>query len=121
MTILIRHNLTADWLGLTEEQMQLRQSVRGFCAEHLAPFADRIDKDNGWDQLREFFKKCGRMGLLGITAEEQYGGVNMGFMEHCVVMEEMSRVSGAIALSYGAHSNLCVNQVIIRDMERVVL
>ncbi|KAI6656292.1 Isovaleryl-CoA dehydrogenase, mitochondrial [Oopsacas minuta] len=97
--------------GLTDLQIQLRQSVRAFCTEHLAPYADRIDKDNGWSQLREFFRKCGGMGLLGITAEEEYGGVRMGFTEHCVVMEEMSRASGSIALSYGAHSNLCVNQV----------
>ena len=92
-------------------QIQLRQSVRGFCAEHLAPYADQIDRDNSWGDLRGFFKRCGDMGLLGVTAEEQYGGAGMGFLEHCVVMEEMSRVSGAIALSYGAHSNLCVNQV----------
>ena len=98
-------------VGLTEVQTQLRQSVRGFCAEHLAPFSHQIDKDNGWEDLRGFFKRCGDMGLLGVTAEEQYGGAGMGYTEHCVVMEEMSRVSASIGLSYGAHSNLCVNQV----------
>ena len=106
----VQYNIWCS-LGLTDMQIQLRQSVRGFCAEHLAPFADQIDRDNGWGDLRGFFKKCGDMGLLGVTAEEQYGGAGMGYMEHCVVMEEMSRVSAAIALSYGAHSNLCVNQV----------
>ncbi|CAB4069729.1 IVD [Lepeophtheirus salmonis] len=77
----------------------------------LAPHATEIDKVNEFKDRRAFWKKLGEMGLLGITADPEYGGTGMGYFEHCIAMEEMSRVSGAIALSYGAHSNLCVNQL----------
>ncbi|XP_075873955.1 isovaleryl-CoA dehydrogenase, mitochondrial [Nelusetta ayraudi] len=98
--------------GLTEDQIQLRQTVRRFCAEKLAPHADDIDKTNEFPRMREFWKEMGEMGLLGITAPVEHGGTGLGYLEHCIVMEEMSRVSAAIALSYGAHSNLCVNQMV---------
>ncbi|KAK7904351.1 hypothetical protein WMY93_016958 [Mugilogobius chulae] len=99
--------------GLTEEQIQLRQSVRKFCAEQLAPYADEIDKTNEFSQLRNYWKAMGEMGLLGITAPVEYGGTGLGYLDHVIVMEEMSRVSASIALSYGAHSNLCVNQMLL--------
>lgn len=99
-----------DVFGLNEDQKQLRESVFNFCQTELAPYATDIDKNNGWDQNREFWKKMGSMGLLGATASSKYGGSELGYFEHCLIMEEMSRASGAIALSYGAHSNLCVNQ-----------
>uniref|UniRef100_A0A8R1I338 Acyl-CoA_dh_N domain-containing protein n=1 Tax=Caenorhabditis japonica TaxID=281687 RepID=A0A8R1I338_CAEJA len=98
--------------GLTEEEIALRQSVRTFVDKELAPFADKIDKDNGWDQLRPFWKKLGDQGLLGITAPAEYGGSAMNYFSHVIAMEELSRAAGGIALSYGAHSNLCINQIV---------
>ena len=97
--------------GLTEEQVQLRETIFNFCQKELAPHADAIDKNNGWTELRPFWRKLGDLGLLGITAASEYGGSQMGYFDHCIAMEELSRASGAIALSYGAHSNLCVNQI----------
>ncbi|MEQ2255631.1 hypothetical protein ILYODFUR_015794 [Ilyodon furcidens] len=98
--------------GLTEEQIQLRQTVRKFCAEKLAPYADEIDKKNEFPGMRDYWRAMGEMGLLGITAPVEDGGTGLGYLEHVLVIEEMSRVSAAIALSYGAHSNLCVNQLV---------
>lgn len=97
--------------GLSSEQQQLRQSVFDFAQKELAPKAQQIDKDNNFAELREFWKKCGEMGLLGITANPEYGGTGGKYSDHCVIMEELSRAAGGIALSYGAHSNLCVNQI----------
>uniref|UniRef100_A0A3P8U554 Isovaleryl-CoA dehydrogenase, mitochondrial n=1 Tax=Amphiprion percula TaxID=161767 RepID=A0A3P8U554_AMPPE len=104
--------------GLTDDQIQLRQTVRKFFAEKLAPYADEIDKKNDFPQLRNFFKEMGEMGLLGITAPVECGGTGLGYLDHCIVLEEMSRVSAAIALSYGAHSNLCVNQMVRHANEK---
>uniref|UniRef100_A0A3Q3G646 Isovaleryl-CoA dehydrogenase, mitochondrial n=1 Tax=Labrus bergylta TaxID=56723 RepID=A0A3Q3G646_9LABR len=104
--------------GLTEEQIQLRHTVRKFCAEKLAPFADEIDKSNEFPGMRKFWTEMGEMGLLGITAPVEHGGTGLGFLDHVIVMEEMSRVSAAIALSYGAHSNLCVNQMVRHANEK---
>ncbi|XP_065652614.1 isovaleryl-CoA dehydrogenase, mitochondrial [Hydra vulgaris] len=97
--------------GLNTDQESFRQTVHDFCKKNLAPFADQIDKNNGWSELREFWKKLGDMGLLGITVSQEYGGLGLGYFEHVIAMEEISRASGAIGLSYGAHSNLCVNQI----------
>lgn len=97
--------------GLTQEEKQLRETVFNFCQKELAPHADAIDKNNNFPQAREFWKKLGDLGLLGITASSEYGGSDMGYFDHCIAMEEISRASGAVALSYGAHSNLCVNQI----------
>lgn len=97
--------------GLTEEQVQLRESVFNFCQKELAPIADRIDKEDDFAERKPFWRKLGNMGLLGITASSQFGGSDMGYLDHVLAMEEISRASGAIGLSYGAHSNLCVNQI----------
>merc|ERR1712029_697916 len=97
--------------GLSEEQKQLRETVHDFCQKELAPHAEAIDKANIFPDMRKFWKKLGEMGFLGITATPDHGGTGMGYLDHCIVMEEISRASGAIALSYGAHSNLCVNQI----------
>ncbi|GAB1611070.1 isovaleryl-CoA dehydrogenase, mitochondrial-like [Argonauta hians] len=98
--------------GLSDEQRQLRESVFQFVQKELAPRAQDIDKNNNFPEIRDFWLKCGEMGLLGITAPAEFGGMEGGYLDHCLVMEEMSRACGAIALSYGAHSNLCVNQLV---------
>jgi len=95
--------------GLGETADLLRDSVAGFAAEKIAPRAAAIDRDN--DFPRDLWPELGALGLLGITVEEDLGGAGMGYLEHCVAMEEVSRASAAVGLSYGAHSNLCVNQI----------
>jgi isovaleryl-CoA dehydrogenase len=87
----------------------LRDGVFKFAQEEIAPRAAQIDKDNEFPQ--DLWPKMGDMGLLGITVSEQYGGAGMGYLAHVVTMEELSRASASVALSYGAHSNLCVNQI----------
>src|SRR3977135_3316671 len=94
---------------LGETADQLRASVRGFTADEIAPLAAEIDKSNEFP--RQLWPKLGEMGLLGITVEEEYGGSGLGYLEHCIAMEEISRGSASVGLSYGAHSNLCVNQI----------
>lgn len=97
--------------GLTEEQKQLRESCFQLFQKELAPYADELDKNNNFKNLRDFWKKIGNQGMIGVTVKGEYGGSDLGYLDHVIIMEEMSRVSGAIALSYGAHSNLCVNQI----------
>ncbi|HEY2032690.1 MAG TPA: isovaleryl-CoA dehydrogenase [Rhizomicrobium sp.] len=87
----------------------IRDSVRSFTSDHIAPIADEIDKTNKFP--RHLWPKLGELGVLGITVEEEYGGTGLGYLEHVVAMEEISRGSASIGLSYGAHSNLCVNQI----------
>ncbi|CAG8622269.1 3876_t:CDS:10 [Paraglomus brasilianum] len=96
--------------GLTDEENTLRETVHEFCNRELAPRAAEIDKSNEFP--KDMWPKFGEMGLLGITAPSEYGGLNLGYLEHTIVMEEISRASGSVALSYGAHSNLCVNQIV---------
>ena len=94
-------------IGETAEM--LRESVASFAQSKVAPIAADIDRNNEFP--RSIWKQMGDMGLLGITVEEEYGGAGMGYLEHMIAVEEMSRASGSIGLSYGAHSNLCVNQL----------
>jgi isovaleryl-CoA dehydrogenase len=95
--------------GLGSEVDALRDTVLRFSQDEIAPRAAEIDRSNTFP--RELWPKLGEMGLLGITVEEEFGGTGLGYLEHCVAMEEVSRASGAVGLSYGAHSNLCVNQI----------
>ena len=95
--------------GLGEDMDLLRESVRGFADDRIAPRAEAIDRDNEFP--RDLWPELGELGLLGITVEEDYGGAGLGYLAHVVAMEEISRASGSVGLSYGAHSNLCVNQI----------
>ena len=94
---------------LGEEVDLLRDAVASFSSQEIAPIADEIDRSNEFPS--HLWRKLGDMGLLGITAAEEYGGSAMGYLAHIVAMEEISRASAAVGLSYGAHSNLCVNQI----------
>jgi isovaleryl-CoA dehydrogenase len=87
----------------------LRDSVRSFAQAEIAPRAEKIDRSNIFP--RDLWPKLGALGLHGITVEEEWGGAGLGYLEHCVAMEEVSRASASVGLSYGAHSNLCVNQI----------
>jgi len=95
--------------ALDDTLVMLRDSVRGFAQRELAPRAADIDRDNAFPN--ELWPKMGDLGLLGITVEEAYGGAGMGYLAHMIAMEEISRASASVGLSYGAHSNLCVNQI----------
>ncbi|GAB5471718.1 MAG: isovaleryl-CoA dehydrogenase [Rhodospirillales bacterium] len=95
--------------GLGETADMLRDSVQSFASERIAPLAAEIDKTDSFP--RQLWPEMGALGLHGITVAEEYGGAGLGYLEHVVAMEEVSRASGSIGLSYGAHSNLCVNQI----------
>ena len=95
--------------GLGEDIDLLRETVREFAATEVAPRADEIDRDNVFP--RDLWPRLGQLGLLGITVEPEYGGAGLGYLAHVVAVEELSRASGSVGLSYGAHSNLCVNQL----------
>src|SRR5512147_3023074 len=95
--------------GLGPDVDMLRKTVNGFAQDRIAPRADAIDRDNVFP--RDLWPEMGALGLHGITVEEEFGGSGLGYLEHCVAMEEISRASAAVGLSYGAHSNLCVNQL----------
>ncbi|MDX9996665.1 MAG: isovaleryl-CoA dehydrogenase [Phenylobacterium sp.] len=95
--------------GLGETADALRETTARFAADEIAPLAAQIDRDNVFP--RELWPKMGALGLHGITVEEEYGGAGLGYLEHVVAMEEVSRASASVGLSYGAHSNLCVNQI----------
>src|ERR1700733_14478145 len=94
---------------LGETVDMLRGQVQAFAADEIAPRAAAIDRDNAFPA--DLWRKMGDLGVLGITVEDAYGGAGMGYLEHVVAMEEISRASASVGLSYGAHSNLCVNQI----------
>jgi len=95
--------------GLGEDIDLLRDTVRQFAASEIAPRAESIDRENLFP--RDLWPRLGDLGLLGLTVDAQYGGTGLGYLAHVVAMEEISRASGSVGLSYGAHSNLCVNQI----------
>jgi isovaleryl-CoA dehydrogenase len=106
---MIPNDLPALNFDLGETAEQLRATVRGFTSDEIAPIAAEIDRSNEFP--RELWPKLGALGLHGITVEEEFGGAGLGYLEHVVAMEEVSRGSASVGLSYGAHSNLCVNQL----------
>ncbi|MEJ2625370.1 MAG: isovaleryl-CoA dehydrogenase [Pseudolabrys sp.] len=95
--------------GLGTDVDMLRQTVSGFAQDKIAPRANAIDRSNEFP--RDLWPEMGALGLHGITVDEEYGGSGLGYLAHCVAMEEISRASASVGLSYGAHSNLCVNQI----------
>jgi isovaleryl-CoA dehydrogenase len=106
---LIPNAWTGFDFGLGEDLDRLRETVSDFARDKIAPRAAEIDRSNNFP--RDLWPPMGELGLLGITVEEEWGGAGMGYLAHCVTVEEVSRASAAVGLSYGAHSNLCVNQI----------
>jgi len=106
---MIRNDLPGLDFGLGETADMLRDTVRAFSADEIAPRAAEIDRSNTFP--RDLWPKMGALGLHGVTVEEAFGGAGLGYLEHCIAMEEISRGSASVGLSYGAHSNLCVNQI----------
>ena len=106
---MIANRLPGLDFDLGSDIAMLRETVADFAQDKIAPHAAEIDRANSFP--RELWPQLGALGLLGITVEEEWGGAGLGYLAHCVAMEEISRASGAIGLSYGAHSNLCVNQI----------
>ena len=102
-------NLPSLDFGLGETIEMLRDTVQSFAADEIAPRAEAIDRDNEFPA--DLWQKLGALGLHGMTVEEEYGGTGMGYLAHIVALEEVSRASASVGLSYGAHSNLCVNQI----------
>jgi len=107
---MLRNSSLAFNFDLGESADMIRDSARQFADKEIAPRAAEIDRDNIFP--RDLWPKMGELGLHGITAPEEYGGLGLGYLEHCVAIEEVSRASASIGLSYGAHSNLCVNQIV---------
>ncbi|MFY7835341.1 MAG: isovaleryl-CoA dehydrogenase [Novosphingobium sp.] len=95
--------------GLTESALMIREAAGRFADEQIAPLAAEIDRDDRFP--RELWEPMGALGLHGITVEEEFGGLGLGYLDHVIAVEEVSRASGSVGLSYGAHSNLCVNQI----------
>jgi isovaleryl-CoA dehydrogenase len=106
---MIPNRLTALEFDHGEEIAMLRESVRAFSADRIAPLAAEIDRTDEFP--RHLWPEMGELGLHGITVGEEFGGAGLGYLAHCVAMEEVSRASASVGLSYGAHSNLCINQI----------
>ncbi|EDW69085.2 isovaleryl-CoA dehydrogenase, mitochondrial [Drosophila virilis] len=99
--------------GLDKEHQKLREATFNFAQKELAPYAKEIDKEDNFKDMRSFWRKLGELGYLGITVDPEYGGTGGSYLDHSIVVEEISRASGAVGVSYGAHSNMCINQLSI--------
>lgn len=107
--MMIRNDFPGFNFDLGETADMLRDTVRSYSQDRIAPLAEKIDREDWFP--REIWPEMGELGLHGITVEEEWGGSGLGYLEHCIAMEEVSRASASVGLSYGAHSNLCVNQL----------
>lgn len=107
-----QHVAFSTSLLVDDTQIQFKESVAQFAQENIAPHAEKIDKTNYFPEEVNLWKLMGDFNLHGITAPAEYGGLELGYLYHCIAMEEISRASGSVALSYGAHSNLCINQLV---------
>ncbi|WP_108658997.1 isovaleryl-CoA dehydrogenase [Acuticoccus kandeliae] len=105
----MRNDMGGFDFGLGEDLDMLRDQVRSFSADRIAPIAEETDRENRFP--RHLWPEMGELGLHGITVPEEFGGAGLGYLAHCVAMEEVSRASASVGLSYGAHSNLCINQI----------
>ncbi|CAJ0880524.1 isovaleryl-CoA dehydrogenase [freshwater sediment metagenome] len=105
----MRHFTPVMDFDLGETAALLRQQVEAFASREIAPRATQIDSENAFP--KDLWSKMGALGVLGVTVAEEYGGAGLGYLEHVIIMEEISRASASVGLSYGAHSNLCVNQI----------
>ncbi len=106
---MIPNDVPAFNFNLGEEADMIRDTVRSFSQDHIAPIASKIDREDWFP--RELWPQMGELGLHGMTVPEEWGGTGLGYLHHCIAMEEVSRASASVGLSYGAHSNLCVNQL----------
>ena len=97
---------------LSEDQIKLKELTHSFCQQHIVPIASEIDRTDTCD-YKSLWPRFGEFGLLGITAPTEFGGLGLGYLDHVVITEEISRASGSIALSYIAHTNLCINQLVL--------
>ncbi|XP_017230291.1 isovaleryl-CoA dehydrogenase, mitochondrial-like [Daucus carota subsp. sativus] len=104
--------LSSSSMLFDDTQIQFKESVAQFAQENIAPHASKIDKANSFPKEVNLWKLMGDFNLLGITAPEDYGGLGLGYLYHCIAMEEISRASGSVGLSFGAHTNLCINQLV---------
>lgn len=104
-----------DILQLEETRADLRETIEKFADEEVKPIAEEMDKSMVFPKA--MWKKLGDMGILGVTVEEEYGGAGLGYYEHCIVTEELSKANGGLGLSYLAHSNLAVNQIRLNGSE----
>ena len=104
-----------DLLQLDETRAEMRETFERFAQEECAPLADEMDKTMVFPH--HMWQRMGDMGLLGMTVEEEYGGMGLGYYEHCLATEELSKANAGLALSYLAHSNLCVNQIRLNGSE----
>ncbi|CAG9318883.1 unnamed protein product [Blepharisma stoltei] len=114
---ILTRRFSASNLLLSEEQRHLKEMVYRFSQQHIAPIAYEIDKTDSCD-YRSLWPKLGELGLLGVTAAHEYGGSGLGYLDHVIITEEISRGSGSIGLSYIAHSNLCINQLVLHANEQ---
>lgn len=104
--------LLSSSLLFEDTEKQFKDSVAQFAQENIAPHAAKVDATNNFPKEANLWKLMGDFNLHGITAPEEYGGLGLGYLYHCLAMEEISRASGSVGLSYGAHSNLCINQLV---------
>lgn len=109
-------NLSSLDADLSEELLTLREQVALFAKKEIAPIAEKIDKDNAFPN--KLWNKLGNLGVLGVTVAEEFGGIALGYLAHSVIMEEISKASASVGLSYGAHSNLCVNQIKLNGTQK---